>query len=70
VPALSDAIEFLKNLEKEQLNNPTNVNVFHCMGGKGRTGTITSMHLLHSGICKTAPVNQLYPLKFDQVDLS
>lgn len=45
---------FLNNLTKNELENKENVTVFHCMGGKGRTGTIASMYLLHKKICKNA----------------
>ena len=56
VPSLKKALEFVQKLSNEQLTNPSRVNVLHCMGGKGRTGTICSMFLLYSGICQNAEV--------------
>jgi protein-tyrosine phosphatase len=56
VPSLKKALAFVEKLSNEQITYPNRVNVFHCMGGKGRTGTICSMFLLYSGICQNAEV--------------
>ncbi len=39
-------MEFFRGLNQNE--NRRMVNVFHCMGGKGRTGTMVSMLLLYS----------------------
>jgi protein-tyrosine phosphatase len=56
VPSIKNTIDFIKNLTDQICNGSTNV-VIHCMGGKGRSGTIASILLLYSGICKTSEVN-------------
>lgn len=47
-------MNFFKCLQNER--NKDLVNVFHCMGGKGRTGTIVSMLLINNKICSSAQV--------------
>jgi len=54
VPALKNALEFLKRYKKLVEANPTHTTAFHCWGGKGRTGTMMSMLLLYLKKCATA----------------
>lgn len=46
-------MSFFKNLD----DCKNKVHVFHCLAGKGRTGTMASMFLIYFRICKNAQVN-------------
>lgn len=43
-------------LAKEFKQNENKVNVMHCMGGKGRTGTIMSCMLINNKTCQNSDV--------------
>ncbi len=43
-----------KSMDDFLKKDPKNVIAVHCKAGKGRTGLVCSVYLLHSGVCKTA----------------
>ncbi|UJR31416.1 hypothetical protein I4U23_018909 [Adineta vaga] len=54
VPRLSDTIRMADSVTAWFDENEKNVIAVHCKGGKGRTGTMISVALLKSNVCKTA----------------
>ncbi|CAF1195361.1 unnamed protein product [Adineta ricciae] len=54
VPRLSDTIRMADSVTEWFDANPKNVIAVHCKGGKGRTGTMISVALLKTNVCKTA----------------
>ncbi|XP_053772345.1 phosphatidylinositol 3,4,5-trisphosphate 3-phosphatase TPTE2 [Desmodus rotundus] len=54
VPSLSEMVEFSKEVQKWMAQDNKNIVVIHCMGGKGRTGTMACAYLIACGIFTTA----------------
>ena len=52
----SDTIRMADSVTEWFDANPKNVIAVHCKGGKGRTGTMISVALLKTNVCKTAQV--------------
>jgi phosphatidylinositol-3,4,5-trisphosphate 3-phosphatase/dual-specificity protein phosphatase PTEN len=40
----------VSSIDEYLSQDPKNVAVFHCVGGKGRTGTVIACYLLYSGM--------------------
>eukprot|EP01130_Rhizamoeba_saxonica_P002280 TRINITY_DN12118_c0_g1_i1.p1 TRINITY_DN12118_c0_g1~~TRINITY_DN12118_c0_g1_i1.p1 ORF type:complete len:514 (+),score=102.03 TRINITY_DN12118_c0_g1_i1:72-1544(+) len=53
-PPLIDLLRIVDSIYKWLNADESNMAVVHCIGGKGRTGTIISSYLLLSGICRSA----------------
>ncbi|XP_045695076.1 phosphatidylinositol 3,4,5-trisphosphate 3-phosphatase TPTE2-like isoform X1 [Phyllostomus hastatus] len=54
VPSLSEMVEFSKEVQKWMAQDDKNIIVIHCMGGKGRTGTMACAYLIACGLFQTA----------------
>ncbi|KAH6936104.1 hypothetical protein HPB50_013378 [Hyalomma asiaticum] len=54
VPLLRDATEFVARAQAFLNEDPENVVAVHCKGGKGRTGTMICMLLIHNGLFESA----------------
>ncbi|XP_053521546.1 phosphatidylinositol 3,4,5-trisphosphate 3-phosphatase TPTE2-like isoform X1 [Artibeus jamaicensis] len=60
VPSLSEMVEFSKEVQKWMAEDDKNITAIHCMGGKGRTGTMACAYLIACGIFKTAEESLRY----------
>lgn len=47
-------LEFCKSVDEWLSKDPENVVVVHCKAGKGRSGLLISVYLLHTGSAKSA----------------
>ena len=54
VPSVKQMVEFAENVRDWLGENPDNVIVVHCKGGKGRTGTMICVWLIESGVFSSA----------------
>ncbi len=54
VPTLEDMVRFADSVRKWLSQDPENVIVVHCKGGKGRTGTMICVWLVEAGIFTSA----------------
>eukprot|EP01091_Cochliopodium_minus_P018634 TRINITY_DN7614_c0_g1_i1.p1 TRINITY_DN7614_c0_g1~~TRINITY_DN7614_c0_g1_i1.p1 ORF type:complete len:679 (-),score=154.91 TRINITY_DN7614_c0_g1_i1:367-2403(-) len=53
-PPLNMLFQIIVSMEKWLSTHNKNVSIVHCVGGKGRTGTVIACYLLYSGVCATA----------------
>lgn len=60
VPLLRDATEFVAKAQAFLNEDPENVVAVHCKGGKGRTGTMICMLLIHNGLFESAQASLEY----------
>ncbi|XP_075544361.1 phosphatidylinositol 3,4,5-trisphosphate 3-phosphatase TPTE2-like isoform X2 [Dermacentor variabilis] len=60
VPLLRDATDFVAKAQAFLNENPENVVAVHCKGGKGRTGTMICMLLMHNGLFESAQASLEY----------
>ena len=54
VPSVKQMVEFAENVRDWLGEDPENVIVVHCKGGKGRTGTMICVWLIESGVFSSA----------------
>ena len=54
VPSVKQMVEFAENVRDWLGEDPDNVIVVHCKGGKGRTGTMICVWLIESGVFSSA----------------
>jgi PTEN phosphatase family protein len=54
VPSLSEMLRFAANVGAWLQQDPENVIVVHCKGGKGRTGTMICVWLIETGVFSSA----------------
>ncbi|XP_074073315.1 phosphatidylinositol 3,4,5-trisphosphate 3-phosphatase TPTE2-like [Macrotis lagotis] len=54
VPTIMDMLKFVDSVFEWMEKDPKNIIVVHCMGGKGRTGTMISIWLIASEYFKTS----------------
>lgn len=52
-PSMNDYVKFLNNTRDWQALNKEHIIAVHCKGGKGRTGSLCSAWLMHTGVCNT-----------------
>ncbi|CAN8032948.1 unnamed protein product [Ixodes persulcatus] len=60
VPLLKDAVQFVAKAQEFLNEDPENVVAIHCKGGKGRTGTMICMLLVHNGLFESAEASLEY----------
>jgi len=52
-PPLEMLFKIVLSIHSYLTQDSQNVAVLHCMGGKGRTGTVIACYLIYAGICKS-----------------
>lgn len=52
-PSMNEFVKFLNNARDWQALSKENIIAVHCKGGKGRTGSLCSAWLMHTGVCYT-----------------
>ncbi|XP_054442630.1 phosphatidylinositol 3,4,5-trisphosphate 3-phosphatase TPTE2-like isoform X2 [Pteronotus mesoamericanus] len=60
VPSLREMVEFSKEVRKWMAQDAKNIVAIHCMGGKGRTGTMACVCLIVCGVFTTAEESLRY----------
>jgi len=60
VPSVEQMLSFANNVREWLGENPDNVIVVHCKGGKGRTGTMICVWLIESGVFTSAALSLDY----------
>ena len=60
VPSLAEMIRFSQEVKEWMAEDPENIIVVHCKGGKGRTGTMICVWLVESGVFSSAKTSLDY----------